>query len=340
MTSTDPRIDLTKLEKVRRTGDKIQARCPACAATGGDRTGNHLVILANGRSGCAAHPGDSEHRREIFRLVGIRGERRPDPERDRRWKQDRADERRRDREKADLVESVRQKRTAIIKRHRWDAADVWCDSPQRIDGDLVELNPRHFISTLFRPADVLWTGEVFESGKERDARRWKTAREWIELPDWLRLGPMISPATWPAGTFSRAAAAVVTAPFVVLDFDGFDGRKPERPAEIKKHVASSLALVRWIREGLEWRLAAIIWTGGKSVHAWFHTPPPEALESLRTTASALGVDNGLIGRGEHPARLPGQRHGKTGQVSRVLWLQTPRKVLVAQPSQQSQPFTP
>ena len=324
MNSTDARLDLTRLEKVRRTGEKITARCPACGAAGGDRTGTHLAILPNGKFVCAAHPGDSEHRREIWRLVGIRDERRSDPERDRRWRQDRADEQRRDRERKNLVETVRQKRDAIIARHRWDAAGVWCDSPQRIDGDLVELDPRHFLASLFHPADVLWTGEVHESG-ERYAKRWRSCREWASRPDWIRVGPMVSPATWQPGTTSRAASAVLTTPYVVADFDGFDGLQPKSPEEIELHVGASLALVRWLREDLGWRLAAIVWSGSKSVHAWFHTPPPDALESLRTTASVLGIDSGLIGRGEHPCRLPGLPHAKTGGLSRVLWLKTPRR---------------
>ena len=324
MTATDPRLDLTRLKKVRRSGDKVTARCPACAETGGDRSGQHLAIFPSGKFACAAFPSDSEHRREIFRLVGIRGERRPDPERDRRWKQDRADEQRRAREKSDLVESVRLRRNSIIARHRWDTADVWHDSPQRIDGDLVELNPQHFLATLFAPDDLLWCGEVHESG-ERHARHWRSCREWASRPDWIRVGPMVSPATWQPGTTSRAAAAVATAPYTIFDFDGMDGRAPVTPAEIEQHVADSLALVRWFREDLGWRLAALVWTGGKSVHSWFVTPPAAALQSLRTTASAFGVDAGLIGHPEHPCRLPGQRHAKTGQLSRLLWLQNPRQ---------------
>ena len=64
-------LDLTKLESVHRfRSGAIQARCPACAADGRDRKGEHLRIYPDGRFGCAAHPSDSEHRRSIFRLAG------------------------------------------------------------------------------------------------------------------------------------------------------------------------------------------------------------------------------------------------------------------------------
>jgi len=62
-------IDLTQLEN--RRGN--HARCPACAANGRDRAGNHLYLADDDRWGCAMHPGDAEHRREIFALVGVSG---------------------------------------------------------------------------------------------------------------------------------------------------------------------------------------------------------------------------------------------------------------------------
>jgi hypothetical protein len=54
--------------------------------------------------------------------------------------------------------------------------------------------------------------------------------------------------------------------------------------------------------------------------------PPAVLQSLRNTATALGIDAGLIGRPEHPCRLPGQCHEKTGGLSRVLWLHCHEKI--------------
>jgi hypothetical protein len=53
-----------------RPDGSLLARCPACAATGNDNKGDHLIIFPNGRFGCVAHPGDREHRKKIFRLAG------------------------------------------------------------------------------------------------------------------------------------------------------------------------------------------------------------------------------------------------------------------------------
>ena len=69
-------LSISKLENVRTRANKTTARCPACAEAGGDRTGDHLVIQANGRFGCVVYPGDSaeviEHRKRIFALCGDR----------------------------------------------------------------------------------------------------------------------------------------------------------------------------------------------------------------------------------------------------------------------------
>ncbi|HSJ04496.1 MAG TPA: DUF3987 domain-containing protein, partial [Verrucomicrobium sp.] len=67
------RLDLQRLEKVkvRKEDGKVVARCPACAETGGDQSGVHLVIFASGKYGCAASQQDGEHRKRIFELVGV-----------------------------------------------------------------------------------------------------------------------------------------------------------------------------------------------------------------------------------------------------------------------------
>lgn len=64
-------LDVKRLEKVRElAGGMLQARCPACAAEGGDRAGEHLRIYPDGRFGCCVHPKDGEHRKRIFALAG------------------------------------------------------------------------------------------------------------------------------------------------------------------------------------------------------------------------------------------------------------------------------
>lgn len=257
-------------------------------------------------------------------LVGIRNDFQPDPGQRRQWRERNAVEQCRKLEARRLADSARAHRRDIIHRYAWQPADVWNDSPQRIDDDLVARNPAHFLATLFRPSDVLWTGQVHDSGSARHAEHWKTCQGWQTAG--VLIGPMTTPATWKPGTLSRAAGNVVTARYTVLDFDGLDGIKPVTEADLSRHILDSFALIRWLREGMDWHLAAILWTGGKSLHAWFRTPSPQVIESLHPVAKSLGMDAGLIGRPEHPCRLPGQRHAGTGKFSRVLWLELPPSV--------------
>ena len=64
-------LDVAKLEKVRElAGGVVQARCPACAEGGNDRSGEHLRIYPDGKFGCCVHPKDGEHRKRIWALAG------------------------------------------------------------------------------------------------------------------------------------------------------------------------------------------------------------------------------------------------------------------------------
>jgi hypothetical protein len=66
-------LDPARLENVKNLdGGAIRAACPACRAAGSDKSGNHLLIQPDGKFGCAANPNDREHRKDIFRLAGIK----------------------------------------------------------------------------------------------------------------------------------------------------------------------------------------------------------------------------------------------------------------------------
>lgn len=64
-------IASNRLTNLHRRGDAMEARCPACAEIGRDKTGNHLWIAGTGKYGCVAFPGDTEHRRRIYALAGM-----------------------------------------------------------------------------------------------------------------------------------------------------------------------------------------------------------------------------------------------------------------------------
>jgi hypothetical protein len=131
---------------------------------------------------------------------------------------------------------------------------------------------------------------------------------------------MVTPSTWKTGITSRKQENIASAPYVILDFDGPKGWKPCDQADLDRHIAESLAIARWLKDDRRWSLAAIVHTGNKSIHAWFYHPGDALVASLRESLDTLGIDKSLIGHPEHPARLPGQVHAKSGKMSRVLWL--------------------
>jgi hypothetical protein len=74
---TDPKIDIEQLESVKIKTGKLIAACPACRSGGFDTAGNHLVVYEDGRFGCVANPDNTEHRKQIFELVGMMPEKKP-----------------------------------------------------------------------------------------------------------------------------------------------------------------------------------------------------------------------------------------------------------------------
>lgn len=63
-------LNLSKLQNVKATSDGWVARCPVCHAGGGDSTGNHLRVWKDGRWSCIIAPGDKQHNKSIWGLVG------------------------------------------------------------------------------------------------------------------------------------------------------------------------------------------------------------------------------------------------------------------------------
>lgn len=211
----------------------------------------------------------------------------------------------------------------LEKIFEWTPADVSVDSPQSVDNRVVSEDPRWFLQSMFHKDAQLWVGETYDSGEERHASQWRTCGEISNISNPRMVGPFTTPATWPVGCFSRSGANVLESPYVVLDFDEYNGKKPATPAEVETLKARARAIINWLRCEQRWKLAAIIDTGNKSLHAWFHSVPPDILDSLRTVRKVLGIDDALLGKPSQPCRLPGHPHPKSQNLSRVLWLQHP-----------------
>lgn len=313
-TGNQSRLDLSLLENVLDLRGKKTFRCPACAEEGHDRAGNHGVLFQDGRFSCVRDPG---HRVRIWELVGIRED--LDHEERLRMKRQSLERRREKRAESTAAEAVRSAMPALVEGWRWDPADVWESSPTRPDEGADD--PRSFLAALFGPDDIVWTGKVTSTGGSRHRDRWRTMRAWFDA-GLSEIGPFVSPGTWREGVDSRRAENVLEDRYVVLDFDKIptEGREPADDAEKARLVDEALACARWLREDRRWTLRAILRTGSKSLHCWFEHPGEACLAELRKNLPLLGIDPSLIGHPEHPCRLPGQVHEKTGLLSRTLWL--------------------
>jgi hypothetical protein len=105
---------------------------------------------------------------------------------------------------------------------------------------------RLFLTTLFKPNDVLWIGEVFQ-------------KNFLSLEDWLKKpaisGCFISHCTFKPGSQSRCNDNVDERKYLVVESD-----------ELKPHEVVAVFSALEAHHGLTPR--ALVSTGGKSLHAW------------------------------------------------------------------------
>lgn len=319
-------LDLSKLINIKNRGGKIIAACPACRAAGGDKKGNHLFINSvDGKYGCATHEGDKMHRKEIFALVGILEERELSPEIKRQWAADKRGRegvahrhRLRITEQEMLTEriqAIQEKKLAPYLTSDWKA-DLWHSSP--IIFDHPESAPHDFILSLFKPDDLLWMGEPYDTGKPQHASNFKACREWLKLNT---LPSRIAAGTFHSGSISRSKNNVKTSPFILIESDDLIGRKPCTQEERERNKALSCALIGYAQDKLGLTLRAVIDTGNKSLHAWYDRPPEAAMNAIRKMAAGLHIDEAILERCQSsPLRMPHCIHEKTNTAARLLYL--------------------
>lgn len=62
-------LNLNLVENLKPKGTGYMGGCPVCIAQGSDKSRNHLSILENGKYNCVV---DSNHNKEIFKLIGLK----------------------------------------------------------------------------------------------------------------------------------------------------------------------------------------------------------------------------------------------------------------------------
>jgi hypothetical protein len=119
---------------------------------------------------------------------------------------------------------------------------------------------------------------------------------------------------------SRSNQFILAKRFLVIEHDSLS-------------LDEQATVIRWLREAEKMVLRALIWTGGKSLHAWFDYPCRD-MEALQARLCGVvgkvgGKAKRIGGIGLDPAtfnpsqsyRVPGWPHDKTGRTAELLFIQ-------------------
>ena len=181
---------------------------------------------------------------------------------------------------------------------------------------------RSFITTLFEPDDILWCGDVGDSGKPEHKAHFKSRDEWLKLAE---LPPRIAPSTFKPDTFQRSKQRVLQNKFIIIEGDELIGKKAETDDEREENLSLNSALIRFCSEKLGMKLRAVISTGNKSLHGWFERPEEEDFKQLIGMAEGLGIDPATLTNLTSPLRLPHCIHEKTEIRAELHLLNLPTK---------------
>jgi hypothetical protein len=200
-------------------------------------------------------------------------------------------------DKAKLKERDRQERLRqraakslpqVLANHQWTYDQIIADSPVQLAGE--ERDHWRLLLKKFKPEDVIWIGDKFDSGKAEHAKHFKTATQWLKESSVS--AQFICPATFKNNSTARSNDNVLVRRFLVVESDTL----------AKDQVG---AVLKWLRDRVGMDLVAIVDTAGKSLHGWFRFPQHEyEVDELKLVLPALQCDPKLFTPSQ-PVRLPG-----------------------------------
>jgi len=198
-------------------------------------------------------------------------------------------------------------------------ADLHDLSPIRLPHDSAE-DTALLLSELYEPHERLYIGPAKFIGN--GSEHVKTASQWCNLvtaghlkPETLVPNPLTGLPDPGTGSF-RTNQTVAVLRFAVVEFDGGDMVINGLPADAQYEFFA----------GVDLPIAALIYSGGKSIHAWVRvdcTGPADWDTVVKHTLYRL-----LEPMGADPAnkaastlsRLPGVTRADTGRAQRLLYL--------------------
>jgi len=189
---------------------------------------------------------------------------------------------------------------SLLKAYAWPYDQMLTESPNPIQPDDRQVMFQAFLE-LFENDDVIWIGDVFQTGKPQHAVNFQTKVQWLagEIP----AGPFTCPSCFVPGSVSRSKDKVAAQRYLVVESDS-----------LSKDLVG--AIFRWLDEAVELPLRAVVDTAGKSLHGWFEYPAPDALAELKIMLPAMGCDSKLFGSSQS-CRLPGGV--RDGRIQRLIY---------------------
>lgn len=163
-------------------------------------------------------------------------------------------------------------RASIFKHYAWPYAKIKADSSTDLGRDSTH-HWRRMLG-LFMPYDIIWVGNVDDTGKPVNAANFRTAREWLmatEVP-----GPFICSSTFKPGSTSRRNDNIGCQRFLVVGSGNLDRDK-------------TCAVYLWLNNFLELDLRAIVDDGNGALQAWFVHPGTEGEEELKKKLVELNI---------------------------------------------------
>lgn len=188
----------------------------------------------------------------------------------------------------------------MLVDYAWPMSAIEADSPE-----VIKPSPREQwcqLLSLFSSTDIVWCGELTDSGWDKYRHRFKTAWDWMKVDDCP--GSFTCPSTFAHGSFSRSGERVASRPFLVVESDVLD----------RDTVG---AVFRFLAERYDMRLRAVVDTAGKSLHGWFDMPPGHIREEMKIVLPLLKCDPKMLNASQ-PCRLPGAV--RDGKLQRLIYL--------------------
>jgi hypothetical protein len=163
-----------------------------------------------------------------------------------------------------------------------------------------------FFLGLWKPEDVIWIGEVFDTGPLKGPGHFRSAVEWGSTLVNFFGNHFTTTATYAPGTVDRTNKRVLTSPYAVIEFDGLGADKGIN------HFRSA-ALMNYCRQKWVDPFMAVD-SGNKSIHFWVERDKLD--DELIFFLRLIGADVKSM-RPAQPIRLPGAI--REGKIQSILW---------------------